>query len=370
VLDPYFSATKIGWLFGAGGVDAGPDTAVGTVDSWLLWKLTGGRRHVTDVTNASRTLLFDIAKLRWDRDLADLFGVPTHVLAEIAPTSGRIGLAARDAVPERLVGVPISGVAGDQQAALFGQGCFTPGMIKNTYGTGSFVLMNVGPHKPDPVDGMLSTVAWALDGTGPADTTYALEGSIFVTGAAVQWLRDGLGMIREAAEIGPLAESVADSGGAVFVPALTGLGSPWWDPRARGTVVGLSRGVGRAHLARAVVEAMAFQTKDVVDAMCSAAGRHPAELRVDGGASTMDLLLQIQADLLGAPVVRAAVSETTALGAAFLAGRAEGVWASLEEVGRAWAGAGRAEPVADRTTAYQAWRRAVERSRDWEREPA
>jgi glycerol kinase len=291
------------------------------------------------------------------------------VLPEVGPTSGRLGTTSAGAVPGLPAGVPISGVAGDQQAALFGQACFTPGMVKNTYGTGSFVLMNVGGNVPEPIDGLLTTVAWSLGGTDPAEATYALEGSIFVTGAAVQWLRDGLGVIQTAADLGPLAASVGDSGGAVFVPALTGLGSPWWDPRARGTIVGVTRGVGRGQLARAVVEAMAFQTRDVVDSMSAASGQGPSELRVDGGASVMDLLLQIQADALGIPVVRAAVSETTALGAAFLAGLAEGVWSSLQDVSSAWASAGTAIPTEARggtEAAYSAWRRAVERARHWE----
>ena len=377
VLDPYFSATKLRWLFGPGGVRCSHDTAFGTVDSWLLWRLTGGRAHVTDTTNASRTLLFDIGRLRWDSDLADLFGVPLEVLPEVGPSSGRLGVTASDVVPGLPAGVPISGVAGDQQAALFGQACFTPGMTKNTYGTGSFVLMNLGDHLPAPVDGLLSTVAWSLGDATPAGTEYAHEGAIFVTGAAVQWLRDGLGLISAAPEIGPLAASVPDTGGCFFVPALTGLGSPWWDPHARGTVVGLTRGVGRAHLARAAVEAIAFQTADVVRSMTAASGRDLAELRVDGGASAMDLLLQIQADLLGVPVRRTANPETTAIGAAFLAGLAEGVWGSQEDISAVWRGDAAVEPVAEGSedpagscaairAAYDGWHRAVQRSLHWE----
>ncbi len=263
---------------------AGPDLAFGTVDSWLRWRLTGGAVHATDATNASRTLLFDIERLAWDPDLADLFGVPLSVLPEVGPSSGRLGTTAGGIVPRLPAGVPISGTAGDQQAALFGQACFDPGMTKNTYGTGSFVLMNVGDHPPSPVPGLVTTVAWSL--ARPAGVAYALEGSIFVTGAAVQWLRDGLGLVGSAPEIEPLALSVADSGGAYLVPALTGLGSPWWDPYARGAFVGVTRGVGRGQLARAVVEAMAFQTRDVIDAMHAGSGRPVTELRVDGGAAS------------------------------------------------------------------------------------
>jgi glycerol kinase len=366
VLDPYFSATKMAWLLAEGGLGAGPDLAFGTVDSWLIWRLTQGAAHLTDATNASRTLLFDINTLRWDGELAELFGIPLTALPEVGPSSGRLALTAAGAVPGLPAGIPISGVAGDQQAALFGQGCFSPGMTKNTYGTGSFVLMNVGRDRPAPVDGLLTTVAWSLGETGRV--AYALEGAIFITGAAVQWLRDGLGLIADAAALGPLAESVSDSGGAYLVPALTGLGSPWWDPHARGTMLGLTRGVTGAHLARAVVESMAYQTRDVVDSMTAAAAQPLTELRVDGGASVMTLLLQIQADLLGVPVVRSTVKETTALGAAFLAGLAEGIWTSLEEIAAAWTYDARAEPAPDRAVqeaAYDGWRRAVERSRRW-----
>ena len=362
VLDPYFSGTKLEWLLKEGGVDDGPDLAFGTVDSWLLWKLCGGL-HVTDPTNASRTLLYDIRRRQWSDELCDLLGVPVSCLPEVRPSSGRFGTLADDCgLP---AGIPVSGIGGDQQAALFGQACYEPGMVKNTYGTGSFVLMNVGPDCPEPVEGLLTSVAWELaDGT----VAYALEGAIFVTGAAIQWLRDGLGLISESAEIGPLAASIDDTEGVYVVPAFTGLGSPWWDPYARGTVVGLTRGAGRAHLARAVVESMAFQTRDVVDAMVEASGREVTELRVDGGASVMDLLLQIQADQLQAPVSRPTVQETTALGAAYLAGLAEGVWGSLEELGEHWTLDSRFEPAVGKPTAdtrHAGWLRAVERARDW-----
>jgi glycerol kinase len=370
VLDPYFSATKLEWLLGPGGVEADDDLAFGTVDSWVIWNLTGGREggvHVTEASNAARTLLFDIEALAWAPALLDLFGVPASCLPEVRPSSGRFGVtAASGPLP---AGVPISGVLGDQQAALFGQACFDPGLTKNTYGTGSFVLMNVGDRCPAPVEGLLTTVAWTGVG-GAGGATYALEGSIFVTGAAVQWLRDGLGLIAESAEVGPLAAGCDDSGGVYVVPAFTGLGSPWWDPYARGTIVGITRGTTAAHIARAVVEAMAFQTRDVVEAMTAAAGRDVAELRVDGGASAMDLLVQVQADQLGVPVARPALQETTALGAAYVAGLAEGVWGSTDELAGLWRLDHRCTPRDDRDgvdAAHRRWRQAVERARGWAR---
>jgi len=367
VLDPYFSATKLEWLFTEGGVVPGPEVAFGTVDAWLLWKLTGGAVHATDVSNASRTMLFDIRTRRWSPELCALFGVPDHVLPRVRPSSGRFGVTATG-LPIG-AGIPVSGIAGDQQAALFGQACFEPGMTKNTYGTGSFVLMNVGAEPPAPVEGLLTTIAWSLTGShGEPVTTYALEGAIFVTGAAIQWLRDGLGIIASAAEIGPLAASVADTDGVVVVPAFTGLGSPWWDPYARGTIVGITRGTGRAQLARAVVEAMAHQTRDVVDAMTAASGRPVRALRADGGASVMDLLLQLQADQLQVPVARPTVPETTALGAAYLAGLAEGVWSSTEAIAANWVLDLEVSPACDRAAAdaaHERWRRAVERARGW-----
>ncbi len=362
VLDPYFSGTKMAWLLGPGGVPYNDDLAMGTIDSWLIWKLSGGTAHVTDVTNASRTMLYDIVDGTWSEQLCDVLGVPLAALADVRPSSGRFATTADTTVFGP--GIPISGVAGDQQAALFGQACFSPGMTKNTYGTGSFVLMNVGRTCPEPVDGLLTTIAWDL-GDGPV---YALEGAIFVTGAAIQWLRDGLGIIEDAAEVGPLAASVPDAGGVMFVPAFTGLGSPWWDPYARGTIVGLSRGTGRAEVARAVVESIALQTRDVVDAMSRAGGLDVAGMRVDGGAAVMDLLLQIQADQLGVPVSRPSVTETTALGAAMLAGLAEGVWTSLDEMTSAWQLDRQFTPGPDRGAAddlHRRWLRAVERSRAW-----
>ena len=362
VLDPYFSGTKFEWLLGVGGVIASDDLALGTVDSWLLWNLTGGEVHATDSSNASRTMLFDIHSLAWDRELCDLLHVPMAALARVMPSSGRFGVSTdRYGAPP---GIPISGIAGDQQSALFGQACFSPGMAKNTYGTGSFILLNVGPTCPRPTEGMLTTVAWTLaDGT----TAYALEGAIFVTGAAVQWLRDGLQIISSAAEVGPLAASVDNTGGVYVVPAFTGLGSPWWDPYARGTIVGITRGTGRAQLARAVVESMTYQVRDAVDAMTAAAGTDLADLRVDGGASAMDLMLQMQADQLGVTVRRPTDQETTALGAAFLAGLAEGVWASLDAITAQWQLDTEFVPNPDRTladTLHGQWLRAVERSRE------
>jgi glycerol kinase len=367
VADPYFSATKLEWLFGTGGVEPHADLAFGTVDSWILWRLTGGPDggvHATDPSNASRTMLFDLDALDWSDALLDIFGVPRTCLPAVLPSSGVFGTTRPDCAAG--LSVPVAGIAGDQQSALFGQACFEPGMTKNTYGTGSFVLMNLGPEHPDVVDGLLTTVAWQIGST----TTYALEGSIFVTGAAVQWLRDGLGIIDDAAEIGPLAASVPDAGGVVFVPAFTGLGSPWWDPYARGTILGLTRGTGRAQIARAVVESMAWQTRDVVDAMTAAAQRPVTELRADGGASVMDVLGQFQADVLGVPFLRPAVLETTALGAASLAGLCVGVWASPADAAAAWREAASFTPAMDRDEValrHAEWTRGVERSRGWAR---
>jgi glycerol kinase len=363
VLDPYFSGTKFEWLLSERDIPVDDDLALGTIDAWLIWNLTGGQVFATDVTNASRTMLCDIGTRTWDPELCALLNVPMSALPTIVASSGRIGVTSeRCGVP---AAIPISGVAGDQQAALFGQACVQPGMAKNTYGTGSFVLLNVGETCPPPTEGMLTTVAWTLaDGT----THYALEGAIFVTGAAIQWLRDGLNIIDEAAQAGPLAQSVDDTGGVYFVPALAGLGSPWWDPYARGTIVGITRGTGRAEITRAAVESMAYQTRDVVDAMVAASGTALKELRVDGGASVMDFLCQIQSDQLGVEVLRPVDQETTALGAAFLAGLAEGVWASPEEVLAQWTLDASFSPAEDRVAAdaqHHQWLRAVERSRGW-----
>ncbi|MEM9041433.1 MAG: FGGY-family carbohydrate kinase, partial [Actinomycetota bacterium] len=362
--DPYFSGTKFAWLLQNREIPVGDDLALGTIDAWLIWNLTGGEVFATDVTNASRTMLCDIRTRTWDEELGELLGVPITALPEIVPSSGRIGVTSE--VCGVAAGIPVSGVAGDQQAALFGQACVAPGMAKNTYGTGSFVLLNVGEECPPPTEGMLTTVAWTLaDGT----THYALEGAIFVTGAAIQWLRDGLGIIDAASETGPLAESVPDTGGVYVVPAFAGLGAPWWDPYARGTIVGLTRGSERAHITRAVVESMAYQVRDAVDAMVEASGTELKELRVDGGASVMDLLCQLQADQIGVTVLRPVDQETTALGSAFLAGLAEGVWESTDDILAQWTLEAEFTPADDRTDAdrlHGDWLRAVGRSRAWE----
>ncbi len=359
VLDPYFSGTKAAWLLRNNDAPPEPHLRIGTIDTWLVWKLTNGSAFVTDASNASRTMLFDIRTMTWSNNMCELLGVPMSALAEVRPSSSRYGVTTD--VPGVPNGIPISGIAGDQQAALFGQVCTQPGMAKNTYGTGSFVLLNVGSTCPDPADGMLTTVAWDL---GDGTPVYALEGAIFVTGAAVQWLRDGLGIIEKSSDIGDLAYSVPDSGGVYVVPAFTGLGSPWWDPYARGTIVGITRGTTRAHIARAVVDAMVYQTRDAIDAMTSAGGVTLHELRVDGGASVMDNMLQHQADELGVAVLRPTDHETTALGAAYLAGLAEGVWTSLDDIGRMWALDKRCEPHQPHGNHSQ-WLRAVERSRHW-----
>jgi glycerol kinase len=362
VLDPYFTGTKLEWLLTEGGVAADDDLAVGTVDSWVLWQLTGGAVHATDPSNACRTLLYDIGTRAWSPELCSLLGVPMAALPSVQPTSGRFGVTVDGCgLPP---GIPVSGIAGDQQSALFGQACFSPGMVKHTYGTGGFALLNTGTTMPPVVDGLLTTVAWDIDGI----TTYAYEGAVFVMGAAVQWLRDGLGLISSADEVEALARTVDDSAGCVVVPAFTGLGSPWWDPWARGTVLGLSKGVGRGHLARAVIEAMAFQTRDVVEAMATSAGCEVAELRVDGGAAANDLLLQLQADQVQVPVTRPVVTETTALGAALLAGLAEGVWSNLDEVAAVYAAERTFTAVSSKGSAdepYARWLRGVERSRGW-----
>jgi len=384
-LDPYFTATKLTWLAEhepALWADVrGGSLAVGTVDSYLIARLTGGRRHVTDASNASRTLLFDIEAGQWSSELCDLFEVPPHALPEVVASSGPVG----HTDPEAFLGLslPIAGIAGDQQAAMFGQTCFAPGSSKCTYGTGSFVLTNTGASIVRSRAGLLSTVAW-MDADGAL--TYALEGSVFVTGAAVQWLRDGLGLLDNAAQSEALARSVPDSGGTVFVPALTGLGAPYWDPDARGAVFGLTRGTTRAHLVRAALEAIAFEVRDVADVMAAeippkqgsvtprlppsglAEGDGGADvLRVDGGASMNDLLMQIQADQLQVPVERPVVAETTALGAAFLAGLGTGVWSSPAELEATWRLDRRFNPGPRDDAAYDAWREAVRRTTGWAR---
>ncbi len=368
-LDPYFTATKLVWLrehepHTWEGVTGGR-TAIGTVDSYVIARLTGGRRHVTDAGNASRTLLFDLRTGTWSDEVCELFAVPRSALPEIVPSYGEV--ARTD--PSAFLGLdlPVAGIAGDQQAALFGQGCYDQGRSKCTYGTGSFVLVNTG-STPVLSERLLTTVAWmAPDGT----LTYALEGAVFVTGAAVQWLRDGLQIIQSATEVESLAREVPDSGGVVFVPALTGLGAPHWDPDARGTILGLTRGTTRAHLARATLDAICFEVRDVVDAMTSEAGCDVPSLQVDGGASANDLLCQLQADQLGVPVQRPEVLETTALGAAFLAGLGTGVWSSPAELADVWRLERRFEPTSGARTdgTHARWLEAVERSRGWGSSP-
>jgi glycerol kinase len=360
VIDPYFTATKLRWAID--NVEGAEQAAAGTVDSWLAFRLSGGRLHATDASNASRTLLFDINTGRWSDAMASLFGVPLALLPEVVPSSGEIGRTDKESFAG--IDAPIAGIAGDQQAALFGQACLEPGMAKNTYGTGSFVLLQTGDHRVESATGMLTTVAWLREGA----LSYALEGAIFVTGAAIQWLRDGLGLIQSAAEAGPLAASVPDADGVFLVPAFTGLGAPHWDPYARGTIVGLTRGSSRAHLVRAAVEAIAYQTADVVEAMAVDSGAAFRELRVDGGASVMDLLCQFQADLLGIPVRRPRHTETTALGAAFLAGRGAGIWDTDAELAHLWQLDREFLPAITRdeaATRLAGWRRAVARSREW-----
>ena len=364
VLDPYFSGSKVEWLLRETDVANDKDLAFATIDAFLIHRLTGGASFATDVSNASRTMLFDIRTLQWSSEMCAMFGVNASSLPQVVPSSARIGATIQDgAIP---AGIPISGVAGDQQAALFGQACFATGSAKNTYGTGSFVLLNIGNTCPAPTDGMLTTVAWQL---GSAPAVYALEGAIFVTGAAVQWLRDGLNIINASHEVGPLAASVSDAGGVVMVPAFAGLGSPWWDPYARGAIFGITRGTTRAHFARAVVESMVMQTRDVVDAMTKASGVNIRDLRVDGGAAAMNLMLQLQADQLGVDVLRPTELETTAMGAAYLAGLAEGVWGSTDDISARWALDQRFTPqpgaLATRDTAHAQWLRAVKRSRNW-----
>ena len=366
LIDPYFSGTKIAWLLDhVAGLRARAEAgeiAFGTVDAWLIWNLTGGQRHVTDVTNASRTMLFDIHRLQWSEELLRALNIPASLLPEVLPSSADFGTTATDHFGGA---IPIGGVAGDQQAALVGQAGFAPGMAKNTYGTGSFGVLNTGEHVVRSTQGLLATIAFALE---PGKATYALEGSIFVTGAAVQWLRDGLGLFERSDEIEALARQVDDTGDCYFVPAFTGLGAPYWDPFARGTIVGITRGTTRAHLARAALEAMAYQTADVIAAMERDAGVPLTELRVDGGASANDLTMQFQADVLGVPVSRPAIIETTALGAAYLAGLQRGYWADMQTLAKQWREDKRFAPqmpAQRREALLGRWRAAVERSRGW-----
>ncbi len=364
VLDAYFSGTKIRWILdnvpnARERAEAG-ELAFGTVDSWLLWQLTGGRVHATDVSNASRTMIFDINRLEWDSEILAELRIPRSMLPEVRPSSFVYGTTAPELYDGREI--PVAGVAGDQQAALFGQACFQPGAAKNTYGTGCFLMMNTGRRRIASRHGLLTTLAWQVDG----EPEYALEGSIFVAGAAVQWLRDEMGLVRDARETEYFAQAIESSGGVYFVPAFVGLGAPYWDMYARGTIVGLTRGTGKNHIIRSALESIAYQTKDVLDVIAEDSGVALAALRVDGGASANNFLMQFQADILGVPVIRPAVVETTALGAAYLAGLATGFWRDRSEIGARWAAERTFAPsMAEETrkSLYAGWRRAVERAR-------
>jgi glycerol kinase len=368
VIDAYFSGTKVKWM-----LDNTPglreraktgEIAFGTIDSWLVWKLTGGRAHITDYSNASRTLMYNIHDLCWDKELLEILGVPERVLPEVKPSAHVYGYTD----PAVFFGesIAIAGIAGDQQAALFGQACYGEGLAKNTYGTGSFILLNTGTDAVVSSEGLLTTIAWGIEGER---VEYALEGAIFITGAAIQWLRDGLGIIDNAAETERLANSIDSNEGVYFVPALVGLGAPHWDAYARGTITGITRGTTRAHLVRAALESMCYQTRDVVEAMGRASGLNLKELRADGGAVSNNFLMQFQADILGVPVEVPLITETTSLGAAYLAGLAVGFWSSREELDSKWKVARRFEPrmnAAERDKLHARWLRAVERARDWE----
>ena len=366
LIDAYFSASKIRWILdnvdGARAKAQSGQLAFGTVDTWLIWKLTGGAEHVTDVSNASRTMLFNIHTLAWDPELLQLFEIPSSMLPRVRPSSGLYGLTSTSL---GLGQVPIAGVAGDQQAALFGQMCGDPGMSKNTYGTGCFLLQNIGGEPTASKHNLVTTVAWQIDGF----VQYALEGSVFIGGAVVQWLRDGLGLIRTAADVEPLSLSVPDNGGVYLVPAFAGLGAPHWDPFARGAMVGLTRGTTAGHIARAALESIAFQVADLLDAMGADCGIPATELRVDGGAAANNTLMQMQADLLGVPVVRPAVTETTALGAAYLAGLGVRFWKSRNDITGQWKVDRRFEPQMSRDEAHALrtrWSLAVGRAKGWE----
>ena len=371
VIDPYFSGTKIKWLLdnipGLRSRAERGEIAFGTIDSWLVWHLTGGAAHVTDYSNASRTLLFNINDLTWDDELLHLLDVPRAMLPEVMPSAHIYGYTD----PEKFFGtqkIPVSGIAGDQQAALFGQACYGQGLAKNTYGTGSFVLMNTGNEVVRSKHNLLTTIAWKI---GDEAVEYALEGAIFITGAGVQWLRDGLGIIERAAETEELASSLQSNDDVYFVPALVGLGAPHWDPYARGALLGVTRGTSRAHVVRAVLEAICYQTRDVVEAMQQDSGIALKELRCDGGASGNGFLMQFQSDILGVPVEVPEVSETTALGAAYLAGLATGYWSDRSEINAKWRLARRYTPSMDegqRARLYRRWNMAVERAKNWARE--
>ncbi len=366
VIDAYFSGTKIAWLLdnvpGARELAKSGDLAFGTIDSWLVWKLTAGQVHVTDVTNASRTMICDIHKAEWDDDLLKALKIPRSVLPKICSSSEVYGETSRSLFGSA---IPIAGIAGDQQAALFGQMCTRPGMVKNTYGTGCFMLMNTGTRPKASKNNLITTIGWKIG----KDTEYALEGSVFIAGAVVQWLRDGLKLIRTSSEVEQLAATVPDNGGVYLVPAFAGLGAPHWDPYARGIVAGLTRGATGGHLARAALESIAFQVADVLDAMRADAGLKISSLRVDGGAAVNDLLMQFQADMLGVPVVRPKIFETTALGAAFLAGLATGFWKNRDQLSTQWQVDRTFEPSMPKSKVdalRNGWNNALGRSRDWE----
>ena len=365
VIDAYFSGSKVAWLLdhvpGARTRAENGELAFGTVDSWLVWQLTSGQTHITDVSNASRTMLFNIHTMQWDEELLRMLNLPASLLPDVRDSSEVYGNVSTTL---GLGNVPIAGIAGDQQAALFGQMCVTPGMSKNTYGTGCFLLQNTGTTAAVSHNRLVSTVAWRINGR----TEYALEGSIFIGGAVVQWLRDGLRIIERAPEVESLAGSVPDNGDVYLVPAFAGLGAPHWDPYARGTIVGLTRGTTAGHIARAALESIAYQVNDILEAIHADTGISLKELRVDGGAAGNDMLMQFQADLLGVPVLRPAVTETTALGAAYLAGLAVGFWSSVDEVAGQWRTERRFEPVMERQAAHRLrdrWREALQRSRGW-----
>lgn len=364
IIDAYFSATKIKWILdnvpGARKKAAEKKLLFGTVDSWLMWNLTGGAVHATDVTNASRTMLFNINTLQWDEELLRLFDIPATVLPEVRSSSELYGETAGQILAAK---IPIAGIAGDQQAALFGQMCIRQGMVKNTYGTGCFMLMNVGEHPVVSTNNLVTTIAWKINGK----VNYALEGSIFIGGAVVQWIRDGLGIITSSSQVEGLAKKVEDNGGVYFVPAFAGLGAPHWNQHARGTIVGLTRGTTSAHLARAALESIAFQTMDVLRAMEKDAGMKIRELRVDGGATTDDLLMEVQATVLGTIVVRPEITETTAMGAAYLAGLATGFWNDIGEIEKQWKINRVFEPEAEQNTKQliEEWQRAVRAAKSW-----
>ncbi len=365
VIDSYFSGPKVHWILskveGAREKADRGELAFGTVDSWLIWKLTQGRLHITDVSNASRTMMFNINTLEWDEELLKILDIPISMLPKVKSSSEIYGHTNTTIFASK---IPIAGIAGDQQAAMFGQMCIEKGMVKNTYGTGCFMLLNTGDKPCISKNNLLSTVAWTIKG----QTTYALEGSVFIAGAVVQWLRDGLEFIENSSEVEDLAKTVEDNGDVYFVPALTGLGAPYWDPYARGTIVGLSRGTQKGHIARAALESIAYQTMDVLTAMQKDTGMKYSEIRVDGGASTNNLLMQFQSDILNAPVTRPEITETTALGAAYLAGLAIGFWSDLDEVKQQWKVNRRFEACMNNEEAEKLrskWKNAIARSQNW-----